>query len=150
MSLQFFTEYNFEDHCNGTLDIGDSGDLFYSGTKYFSFAFPANYGSNLNCTVTLTTTPGRKILITWEKFNVEQRNDLSCADTLTIYDGNMTTGTPLNSDKCGNFTSSLLNDRYPTQTSSGNSITFRLQTDGTGDNDFFFVFTSYTDSGKAI
>ena len=128
----------FENFCGKTLNIGDGGDTMESGTGWLNY----NYNPNLDCTVTLSTTANRKILLTWNSFNVESLNDTfgSCVDRLRIYDGvNKNLGSMLNVNKqCGFFKD------YPETVSTGNTLTLHLTTNATGpNNEFYFVYTSF-------
>ncbi|XP_072051830.1 enteropeptidase-like [Amphiura filiformis] len=133
------SEY-FETWCGKTIDIGESGDVMYSG--YDAWSHYNSYTSNLTCTVTLQTSADRQILLTWSKFNVEKLNDSigSCADSLQIYDGVGINVTQLNLNKqCGTF------GEYPNIVSTNNSLTLRLTTDAVDNsNNFKFAYTSFS------
>ncbi|XP_072013676.1 enteropeptidase-like [Amphiura filiformis] len=133
------SEY-FETFCDKIFDIGESGDVMYSGDVWYN----QHYSSNLTCTVTLQTSADRQILLTWTTFNVEKLNDVfgSCVDRLQIYDGVGTSDVArlknLN-DQCGTF------GEYPEIVSTENSLTLRLTTDAEDNsNDFVFAYTSFS------
>ena len=125
-----------------------SGGVMYSGTSFGS----QNYAESLTgCTVTFTASAGRKLLITWDHFDVEESSPSGCADTLTIYDGSSDSATVLNTDKCGNYPFSTTTSRYPSAVSTGNSITVKLITDANDAfNDFKFICTSFSTAGKHL
>ena len=108
--------------------------------------FDTYYGNNLDCVVTLEASAGRKILLTWMEFDVEVvpfDAAGNCADRLEVFDGAVSLGPTLNERKCGAFIA------YPETVSTGNYMTVRLTTDGSGDglNFFQFAFTSIS-TGK--
>ena len=143
-------DYYFEGRCGNTISIGTGAGVVYSGTSASSQLYAENLAG---CTVTFTASAGRKILITWEYFDVEDSPISSaCADTLTIYDGSTDFGTVLNTDKkCGDYVSSSITSRYQNSESTGNSITVKLVTDGNNNiNRFQFIVTSFSTAGKHL
>ena len=76
----FHSEY-MTSHCGETIYIEGS-----SGTLDSQFGY--NYDNNLDCEVTLRTTPGKRILLTFERLNIEG-NGRRCAgvDYLELFDG---------------------------------------------------------------
>ena len=149
-----FTEYHF-DLCfnkSKSFNIFDGGGVIESGSDVKNY-----YGENLDCTITLTASDGRKILITWEDFNIEGNSNDDCDDTLKIYSGTSASGVPLNTNYCGDFEITEFCGAtrplpgYPDIVSKGNSLTFHLKTDSHGaSNSFKFVYTSFSTAGKYI
>ena len=137
----------FEDLCNVNLSISEGGGDIESGNGYLQ----RKYSTNLDCSVTLTTSVGRHVLITWEHFDVDERSDGTCKDTLTIYDGLSASGTILNNKTCGRYRSKNLDSRYPSAVSTGNAITVRLVTDWKAvknKDEFKFIYTTFSTAGK--
>ncbi|XP_072051829.1 uncharacterized protein [Amphiura filiformis] len=134
------TDYYFENLCTLTQTIGNKSAVIQSGTN----SLDINYGNNLNCTVTLSTTPGRKILLTWLFYDVEAGADGACDDTLQIYDGASASGTTLNTEYCGYYP---VGSRYETIASISNKITLLLNSDHSNYNsggNFHFIATSFS------
>ena len=142
LSVQYYclSLENFETLCGDVFDIGKSGGVMYSGEVWHD----TYYSSNLTCTVTLKTTEQRRILLTWISFNVEKTSG-NCRDLLQIYDGpTRNEEKMLNSrNQCGKFL------EYNNTKSTGPELTLTLTSDFVDDNnDFAFVYTSFTEKGK--
>ena len=147
--FKLLDQHYFEDLCDVSLSISEGGGDIESGRGYLDI----NYSPNLDCSVTLTTSVGRRVLITWEYFDVQEKSDGTCKDTLIIHDGLSASGTILNNKTCGRYLSKSLDSRYPSIVSSGNSITVRLVTDSKAiknKDEFKLVYTSFTTAGKLV
>ncbi|XP_033626119.1 low-density lipoprotein receptor-related protein 12-like [Asterias rubens] len=123
---------NFVDRCGETVDIENSGDQVDSQMGVY-------YENDLDCTVTLTTSFGRQILLEVTSMIIKgDPSDCRTTDYLEVFDGPAkVTSVGL---FCGNDASI-----YDSITSTANSITVQFKTNvtvtGTG---FYFVYTSFS------
>ncbi|XP_070574873.1 uncharacterized protein [Ptychodera flava] len=116
-------EYYMTNYCEGEINITAEADgivISQSG---------AQYTANQDCIVTLkSTVESNRVLVTFSILDVDENEDGTCDDSISIYDGDDDTGTVLTADGglCGKLSNA--DDVY---TSTGDSITIKFVTGAT-------------------
>ncbi|XP_077982852.1 uncharacterized protein LOC144437719 [Glandiceps talaboti] len=126
--------YNLNDKCNAVIDVPGNKDvqlLAKGGTTLTS---------EENCTVNFKARPGRKNVLTFTTFDLPKKNDGSCEEALTLYDGEDDSAPALTEANglCGALTE--IKDFHESTTEN---ITVKFTTGESGlDNGFTLVVTS--------
>ncbi|XP_033625942.1 abnormal cell migration protein 13-like [Asterias rubens] len=121
-SIEYLTN-----ECNDVLYVGDGGGTLVSQSGL-------NYASNVDCTVIVQASLGRRILLTFEKFDTEGSGFGTCfTDYLEVFDSDMSSIRRL----CGTAVPGDI-------TSVNNSLILQFTTDSSIDRTgFSFAYTSF-------
>ncbi|XP_006825913.1 membrane frizzled-related protein-like [Saccoglossus kowalevskii] len=124
------------DRCGETV-IGGAGGFIEPDTSL-------SYPNDMDCTIVVTVEAEHKILLQITRFSLEPPVDGACVDKLNIYDGGSVSSPSLSGDLCDSQT-------VADMVSSGNMLTFRMQTDVIGNgHGFAIVYTAYLDKTDGV
>ncbi|XP_071487513.1 neuropilin and tolloid-like protein 2 [Diadema antillarum] len=84
-----------------------------------------SYRNNQDCNVVLATDPGKKLLLQFNRFVLEEEVNGACVDSLQVFDGDTEAATPITGELCGR-------QRLEDVESTTSNVTFLFRTDDAG------------------